>query len=468
MRVVIVGAGAVGFQIARQLIEEHNDVVLIEKDAGHAQYAMNRLDCMVINDAGNSIEALRRADVARADFFIAVTDSDEVNLIACAVVEGESSKARTIARVRSIDYSTLRSTEKAFLGIDYIVNPETEAANSIIRTIDRGAVSDVMLFKRTTVQMRSITIDRDSPFRDQPLSEASRSLPGNFLVAVVVRDNEYIIPSGKTTIRQGDVLYIAATEGDFETLFSRIGKHRRTLRRIVIVGGGKIGTQVVDHLFTGGRKGANILRRLLDSSAKGPKREIKVIERDYAKCKVLSERFPEALVINADISDEGVFEEEHLANADLIIVATENQELNMISAIYAKTFGIQRTVVLVSKANYVNIATNLGIDVAVSLKNAVVSGVLKFIRRGNIQSVHSISDGKVEVLELTVEAASRADGQRLDSLRLPPSTLIVSVNRGEENTVPSGHYVFEAGDNAIVIANKESINRVQETFTTAP
>jgi trk system potassium uptake protein TrkA len=423
---------------------------------------------MVINDAGNSIEALRRADVARADFFIAVTDSDEVNLIACAVVEGESSNPLTIARVRNIDYATLRSTEKAFLGIDYIVNPETEAANSIIRTIDRGAVSDIMLFKRTTVQMRNITVDRDSPFRDHPLSEISKKVVANFLVAVVVRDNDFIIPSGNTVIRQGDVLYIAATEEDFEKLFARIGKHRRTLRRIVLVGGGKIGTQVADHLMTGQRRGASLLRRLLDTAPKANgKREIKIVERDYSKCKALSQRFPDALVINADISDEGVFEEEHLMNADLIIAATENQELNMISAIYAKTFGIQRTVVLVSKANYVNIAANLGIDVAVSLKNAVVSGVLKFIRRGNIQSVHSISDGKVEVLEITVEAASRAEGERIDSLRLPPSTLIVSVDRAGEHMVPTGNYVFEAGDNAIVIAKKDSINRVQETFTTS-
>jgi trk system potassium uptake protein TrkA len=465
MKAFIVGAGAVGFQIARQLIAENRDVVVIERDATVAEYVNNRLDCMVVNDYGNNVEVLRRAGCDSADFFISVTGSDEINMIACAMASSEFERPRTIARVRNIDYSSTRMSRKSFMGIDYIVNPEIEAATALTRAIERGAMSDVMLFEETHVQIRSVTVDQNSIFRDKTLEEVSANVRVTFLVAVVLRQQDYIIPSGNTLIREGDVLYIVATEKNFEYLFSILGKHRQALNKVIIVGGGRIGTQVAEHLIYMRKNEGRVFRRLVNSMAHAPAKSIKFVERDYAKCKQLTERFPEALTINADISDEGVFEEEHFQNSDLVVATTDNQEMNIVTAIYAKSMGIKRAVVLVNKASYVKVASNLGIDVAVSLKHSTVNSILKFIRSGNVRSVHSISDGKVEIIEISVDEQSRTAGKKIQDIKLPRNALIVSVIRNKEHIVPSGNFAIEPHDRLIVIANKEHIDFVQELFS---
>ena len=186
MKVVIVGAGAVGLQIARQLVDEKKDVVLIEKDPERARLAANRLDCLVINREGNSLDALKEAGTDTADYFIAVTDSDEVNMIACALVESEFAVSYKIARVRNVDYSMSSLARKSFLGIDYIVNPEIVAANAIIRSIEQGAISDIMLFEQSKAQMRTLTVEPGSLFADRSLSETAREVGISFLVALVL------------------------------------------------------------------------------------------------------------------------------------------------------------------------------------------------------------------------------------------------------------------------------------------
>ena len=467
MRVVILGAGAVGTQIAKQLVEEKKDVVLIEKDPEQARLASNRLDCMVINKEGNSVETLRDAGMASADVFIAVTNSDEMNMITCALVEREFTVPLKIARVRTVDYASTAGAEKGFLGIDYIVNPEIVAAQTIIRTIEHGAVSDIMLFEQSNAQMRHVTVEPGSPMADRSLIEIARTVGIRFLVAVVLRDTEFIIPSGGTVIRAGDILYVVATEENFDLLYDRLGKRKMELRRVVIVGGGKIGTMVAAYLLEDRKREQGVVRRLVKLLARERSRSVKVVERDYARCKELSQELPGALVINADISDEGVFEEEHFANSDLVIAATGNQELNIVTAVYAKTLGIKRSVSLVTKTNYVRVASQLGVDVPVSVKNSMVNSILKLVRRDNVRSVHSIVEGDLEVMEISVDTGSEADGKSIEEMRLPQGALIVSVLRNDETFVPDGTYLIRGGDHVIVIARLESIERIQAIFTAA-
>lgn len=467
MKVVIVGAGAVGLQIAKQLVDEKKDVVLIEKDPERARLAANRLDCMVLTREGNSLEALREAGTGNADFFIAVTDSDEVNMISCALVESEFTVPYKIARVRNVDYSSSRVGEKGFLGIDYIVNPEIVAARAIIRTIEHGAISDIMLFEQSRVQMRHLTVDLGSVFSDRPLSQIATSLPFNFLVAIVLRQNQFLIPSGKTMLRTGDILYVVATEETFDKLYERLGKQRAELRRIVIVGGGKVGQRIATYLLEGQKRDSSLIRRLVGAFSEERRRSVKIVDRDYARCKELSQALPGALVIHGDISDEGVFEEEHFANSDLVIAVTGNQELNIVSAVYAKSRGIKRSVALVNKTNYTRVASQLGIDVPVSLKNSMVNSILKLVRRGNVKSIHSIPEGDLEVLEISVDDHSAAVGRQIREIKLPPSSLVVSVLRENETFVPDGSYRLQARDHIIVIARLEFIEQIQGLFTAA-
>lgn len=463
MKVVIVGAGSVGVQLARELIAEKRDVVLIEKRSEVAMAASNALDCMVLTGEGTSPEVLRRAGTATADFFVAATDSDEVNMIACGVVSSEFQVRAKIARVRSFDYQSGKLSEKRFLGIDFIVNPEIEAARAIMRAVDFGAVSDVMEFEASGMQIRTVVVERAGPLAGVHLRDITTVLTGQYLVAVVIRENRYLIPSGDTQLALGDLLYIVATERDFGQIFEQLGKGPRDLKRIILVGGGRIGTQVARHL-AGDRNDTNLFQRVARRLSRNGQRQLKIVERDYDRCKTLAAQFPDVLVINADISDDGVFEDQHFASTDLVIAATDNQELNIVTALYAKSLGVKRSVVLVNRSGYAPIAAQLGIDVSVSLKSAIVTTILRFIRSGSIRSLHAISDGKIEAVEMSVRSDSKAVGTAIRDLPLPKDSLIVALARDGATLVPSGSSVIRGDDHLVVISRKEHTDRIQEIF----
>ncbi len=465
MNFVILGAGSVGFQLAKYLIDQNNNVALIEKDSGKAKHASNVLDCMVINEQGNNIETLKRAGINKADYFISVTDSDEVNMIACSLVANEFNVPHKIARIRNIDYSGTRVLQQSILGIDYSVNPEIETARAIIRAVEGGAVSDIVYFEKSSLQMRSITVNGSSLLRDKSIEEIKHTIQISFLVAVILRENEYIIPHGNSMVKENDKLYLIATAQNFEKIFSQIGKGRKELKKIVLIGGDRVSVYVAEYFLEKKKKDLSIFGRFLRYLKPSKKREINIIDSDYNNCKRLSDRFPKAMIFNSDISDEGFSEEEELAGADLVIAITSNQEFNIVNAVYAKSVGAGRTMVLVNKSNYVHIASSLGIDVAVSKIESMVNSILKYIRKSNIRSVYSISGGKVEVLELAVEKASRTIGKKIMELKLPRQTLVISVTRGDNHIIPDGDLTLENGDYIIVIARKESVARIEEIFT---
>jgi trk system potassium uptake protein TrkA len=280
---------------------------------------------------------------------------------------------------------------------------------------------------------------------------------------VVIRENRYLIPSGDTRLQGGDILYLVANESDFDQIFESLGKKRSRLNRVILVGGGRIGRQVARYLLTGPSQ--SLFQRVAQRLSGHDARQVKIVERDYQRCKELIEQFPRALVINADISDDGVFEEQHFANADLVIAATDNQELNIVTALYAKSLGISRSVALVNRASYAPIAAQLGIDVPVSQKNAIVTTILRFIRSGAVKSVHTISDGRIEAIELTVRQESRAVGRAIRDLPLPKDSLIVALEREGISLVPGGSNVIRAADHLVVVAKKEHADRIQEIFS---
>jgi len=348
-----------------------------------------------------------------------------------------------------------------FLGIDYFVNPEIEAAGEIISAIERGAVSDVEFFEKSSLQMRSLSVGSGSALAGRSIGDLRETLDTHFLIAVIVRDNEYLIPRGDTVIQESDRLYLIATEESFEKLFATIGKARRKLNRIVFVGGGSVRRLVVEHLLERPRGRAPLIEQFLRYFSPAGRRRINIIDNDYRRCRLLSDQFPEALVVNADISDEGFAGEEHFTDTDLLVAATENQERNIVNAVYAKTLGAKRTIVLVSKTSYVHVASSLGIDVAVSPVDSTVSSILRYIRRASVRTVHSIPGGKVEVVELSVDSGGRVAGRAIKELRLPGQSLILSVNREGRDIIPYGDFRFQAGDSMIVISPKDSVSRVE-------
>ncbi|HPB82943.1 MAG TPA: Trk system potassium transporter TrkA [Spirochaetota bacterium] len=446
MHIVIVGAGSIGLHIASQLITENKDVVLIEKNPERAKYVSNHLDCMVINDDGTNLEILKQAGIEKADFFISVTDSDEVNMISCGLVSSEFDVSCKIARVRNLDYSNTKILDRSFLDIDFIVNPEVEAARVTGATVTSGATSDIMIFEKTDIQVRNFFVEANSLFMDKTLKDIRMELKEDFLISAIVRKSSVIIPSGITYVRENDTLYLVANQKNLERVFMKLGKPVIQIKSVVIVGGGTIGKLVARDILAAGYS-------------------VKIIEKDYELCKELSAQFEKSLVINADISDEGIFEEERLFENDLIIAATENQELNILSAIYAKSLGVKRAIAIVSKSSYLTIASELGIDSTISPKSSAADTILKYVRGSNIESIHSIFEGKAEVIEFTVGGDAPIINRPLKDIEMPDSSLIISVTRNHQSHIPGGDFVILSGDSVLIITKKKSIPKIEMMFT---
>ncbi len=460
-KIVVVGAGSTGFQLARQLVADNQDVTLIERDADTAKYALNNLDCMVINGIGNDLRLLRQAGIRDAEFFIALTDSDEFNMVVCGLASREFSVPFKIARVRNQQYyARSHLFDGSLLDIDYIVNPEIEAARAIVQTVEHGVTSEVVALADTDIEMRVLPIVGGSLFCDRTIAQTRAELPLEFLVCGLLRGERFDLPHGDTLVREGDELYVSASEEALDQLFDRAGRPKLRMRQVILVGGGRVGSFVAESLLDGRER----RRRLRLLRAFGRKRRLKIIESDTARSKSLADRFPGAIVINGDISGEGFFEEESLGNHDLIITTTANQELNVLAAIFAKTYGIKRSIALVNKYNYLTLANRLGVDVIISPKNSVVSAVLKIVRRGRVRSVASLFGGQAEVIESTVDSSARMAGRSIREVDFPDQALIVSVRRDGVGLFPHGGLVMRDGDRLTIIARTDAIGRVEELF----
>lgn len=464
MKTIIVGGGIVGTQLAQALIDEKQDLVIIEKDPEEARHLANRLDCLVITGLGNSPEILRSAGIDSAQYLIAVTGSDEINMVVCGLAYQENEKVLTVARVRNTDYHSFGVFSNPLLGTSCMVHPDLEVARTIIRSIEHGAMGDVRAFEDTDLRLTHIPIETGSIFVNRTIRDLRKTIPYKFLIVSLMRKSAYLIPRGDTLLLEGDVAYIIASDEVLEELYKSVGRNRVDLNKIAIVGGGKIGTYIVSDLLDKNKTGTSLFARIASLFKKRDKKSIVLIDKNYEKCKTLSSRFPDILVLNGDISDEGFVEEEGLNDYDLLIAATENQELNLVSAMYAKRIGVKKTISLVMKNNYVNIASHLGIDVTISLKDTVINTILRFVRQGEIKNLYSLAGGKIVLVEMAVQDDSGVIGRRIEDIKMPRDSLVILVSRDSKSFIPDGEYVFKENDNIIIITRKEFLQKVEELF----
>lgn len=447
MNIVIVGAGEVGTHIASQLVAEQKDVVIIEKDKEAAVRASNMLDCLVITGEGTNVDVLKDAGVENADIFIAATSIDEVNMISCFVAGNAFNTRVKVARVRNVDYMRKGLLKKSSIGIDYLVNPEIEAAYDIVQTVLHGASSGIFAFQGTNAQLRDFLVKDDSIFNGVLVKDIRSIIDQNFIIAGVLRDEMLHIPNGNFQILTGDHIYIAALGKSFNKILARAGMTVNKLKRIVLVGGGLIGKHIAGMLIEDGR-------------------DVRIIEKDYERCKALSALYPEATVINGNISDQDVFEEENIAYTDAIITTTQSEELNILAGVYAKSKGVKRAVALIDKLNYTTLATNLGIDSCISAKLSSVDAILKFIRKGNIKNVYTVFEGQAEAIEFAVGNNQNFVGKKVMDLKLPLGCLIITVQRSRKTIIPTGSFVIEEGDNLITFVTHDEISKLEELFNT--
>jgi len=461
MTVVILGASRVGTRLALQLISEQKEVAVIEKDPKRARDVSRQLDCLTINDNGNSLEGLQKAGIEKADFFVSVTDSDEINMISCALVSSSFTKPKTIARVRNLDYSLTWDKQPGFLGINYIINPEIEVAHAIVRAVEYGAVSSVVDFETSKLQMRSVSVERDSLFDGENLEVLRNKFGVPFIIPVISRDDKMIIPDGSTVLRAEDQIWILADKHDFNSFLTSINKPQIYLKNIVLAGAGNIGMYISQHLLEDFSRDAGVFNRLFKKFMQAGKRNVHIIESDYERCKELAEMLPAVQITNADISEENILEEGRFNAFDLLIAATGNPELNIVTAAHAVKVGISRSIALVKKISTAAIAHNLGVDVAISINETLVNSIQKIIRQKYTKSVYNFGDSNLEILELSVASRPEMAGKAIRDIRLPGKSIITMITREGEHILPYGDLELTINDYLMIITTKDNIQELE-------
>jgi trk system potassium uptake protein TrkA len=485
MRIIIVGAGLVGEQLARHLIQEKHDVSIIESNEERARHVSNRLDCMVLHDEGNSISALEQAGIAKADALVCVTESDEVNMIICGLAM-HYTKLLKIARVRNDEYvrrnfQTQLGKEHSAMGIDFFIHPDVEAARSILDAIEHGAIGNILSFAGTAYELGTIDISAGSPFDGLPLVEFRKVLEGESLVTLVERKGVCILPKGATKLIAGDRIYLLAKEEVLDEGFRLAGITEKPIRKVGIVGGGRLGSLIASGLLfkeseEPKRKNGKGLFSFIKTLVPKGLKNVVIIEQDYGLCKELAARFPGALILNEDISDESFITEEKIDGLDLIVTATEHQELNIITAVYLKSRGVRRAISTVIGSGYASIARQLGVDVVIPMKSVVVDSILSKLIGGGVKGLHRIGDGNTGILEIEICAGSMAEGKALKDFHLPEGALVMLVDpgtpmedasdkeAGEDDFIPRGDYVYTAGHRILLIAKNGTEMEIKKTF----
>jgi trk system potassium uptake protein TrkA len=463
MRIVILGAGSAGSQLARRLIEDGKDVALIERDHDIARVAANTLDCLVVQGDGSLPEILERAGIGQAEHFVALTGSDEVNIVTCSVVAAEHPRVKRIARVRNAYFSKLAPARRSFMGVDRFVNPEIETARAFLSLVAQGVDAAVVRFEDPGIILRSTRLEASSPLAGRPLKASRSSMGKDFLAAALERDRVAEVPSGDTVPLAGDVIYLLGGPSDLDALLGPLSAKGRDYRKIVIGGGSSVGRYVAEG-FLGGEEGRSVLGPVAGFFKRSRKTDLILVERSMELCKDLARELPEALVLNRDLADEEVFQEEGLEGADLFISATHDQELNILVAARAKSFGVGTVLALADNNSYVSLASRLGVDALLSMRSNVVASIVEYLRGGNLTTLYSFFDRGIKILEFRLPERSPLAGLALRDMSLPKGSLVVFVNRGSQSRLPRGDTRLAAGDRIGIFTSMEAIRAVEELF----
>lgn len=473
MKIVIVGAGFTGVQLAKSLINEKNQVSIIDNDEETIRHASNQLDCTALCADGNNLETLESVGIAKADALVCVSSNDEVNMITCSLVDSVYPNILKIARVRNYAYYVNTATaqrkhsndfgakHRPLYGIDYMIHPDVEAADAIVKAVENGAIGNVITFDRSELELARVTVFEGSSLDGITLKDIRNKTELKFLVAYVEKSGETSLPSGDTIINADDTLGILATKSDIPDILELCGSQQKALRKVVLIGAGRIGSIVAEKLMPSRSKA---LSRFLGSKRS---QDFVIIDNDDQLTKNCAERFPEARVMCADASDENFLREEGITSFDLAICTTHNHELNMVLAAYLESLGVGQSISLVSSADFVTIADKLGVDVAIPLRDAVVDSIMSHLRGKSVKEIHTVTNGQLEVVECELTNGSKFSGKSLKEIANPGSFLVLMIKKPglEEYKIVDGNTILQAGDRVVLITDAEKTKKILSNFT---
>ncbi|MFT7119967.1 MAG: trk system potassium uptake protein TrkA [Neolewinella sp.] len=445
MKIVIAGAGDVGFHLAELLATENQDIVLIDTDQDVLDYAGSHLDVLTVRGDATSIETLQNSRVASSDLMLAVTTSEKTNMMA-AIIAKKLGCQRVIARVDNEEYMCSEHMGTiCSLGIDQIISPRQLAAQEIERLIKQVSFTDIFEFENGKLSLLGMTLDADSPLVGIRLADIKHLEAKVALHPIaILRGHKTIIPRGFTQLKENDHIYFITKTGNKKVVEEFVGKKHRTVKNMMILGGTNLVVSTA---------------RLLQNDYK-----ITIVEEDKRRCQHLSEQLENVLVIKGDYTNIDLLQEEGLDQMDAFISLTKNSETNIISCLTARNHGVFKTIAQVENKEYIHISQNIGVDTLINKKLLAANAIFQHVRKGDIEAITSLHGVDAEIIEYNIIRPNQLTKKKVKDLHFPESALIGGVIRGDQTLIPNGETQLQLGDKVIVMAMPGAIKRLEELF----
>ncbi|WBL21538.1 MULTISPECIES: Trk system potassium transporter TrkA [unclassified Zunongwangia] len=448
MKIIIAGAGEVGFHLAKLLSFESQDITLIDPSRDRLQYADTHLDIRTIKGDASSIAILKDAQVKYTDMLISVTSSEATNITVCVLAK-QLGALRTIARISNTEFLE-KKEEIGFtqFGIDELISPEALAAREIALLLNQSAFNDSYEFEDGALTMIGLSLSRTARFVGKTVKEAARIFPQlNFVPIAIQRfGTQYtLIPRGDTQFKEGDQVYFITLKSGVEELYKLTGKTKQEIKSVMILGGSKIGRKTARDLC---RNNFNV----------------KLVEANKEKAYDLADELPNTLIIHGDGRNVELLEEENIHDMDAFIAVTGNSETNIMSCLVAKSKSVKKTISLVENMDYFQLSHSIGIDTLINKKLLAANNIFRYIRKGEVVAMTKLNNMNAELLEFIVKPGSQVADKKIKNLDFPRSAIIGGIIRHGEGIIALGEFLIKPGDRIVVCCLPRSIKKVEKLF----
>ena len=446
MKIIIAGAGEVGFHLAKLLSLESQDITLIDNKKSNLIIAENQLDIKIIEGDSSSISVLREAEAEKADLVVSLTTSESINFTTCFIAKQLGSK-KTIARISNAEFINCDLDFKS-LGIDEIISPESLATEEIKLLVHETAFTNSHDFEQGALKMMGVKLEKNAPFVGKTVMDSASVYPGvHFMPIALKKENTdiTIIPRGDTVFSNGDQLYFITDEKGLKELYNLLGTVKQNIQNVMILGAGRIGYKLAKDLSS---EGLNI----------------KIIEIDSEKANNMAEELTNVMMLNFDGRNVDLLVEENLDNMDAFIATTGNSETNIMSCLMANSRKIKKTIALVDNMDYFNLSQSIGIDTLINKKLLAANDIFRFVRNGDIVELAKLINMDAEIVEFHVNVNSKVLDKKIAALDFPRQAIIGGVIRNGKGIIALGDFTIKLNDRVLVCSKQEVLNKVESLF----
>ncbi|MDG1239044.1 MAG: Trk system potassium transporter TrkA [Flavobacteriales bacterium] len=445
MKIIIAGAGDVGSHLAKLLSSESHDIYLIDENEERLSAVSSQTDVFTITGDAKSVELMDRKLISSSDLLIAVTSSEETNMLICILGKRLGAK-HTIARIN--DENIVKENKEHFyidLGIDTLISPTHLATLEIDRLINQAAFTDDIEFENGKLTVFGISLSKNSVLNDKSVRESAELNPNlSFKPLALHRDDFTLMVDGDTVLKENDIVYFISQKESIEVIIKLCGKTNIQINDVMIIGGSKIGLNI-----------ASLLEK---------NHRVTLIEKDKSKCEQIASLLKKTLVININGHDVKTLEEEGLAEMDALISVTANSEMNVMTSLVGKNHGIKKTIARIENFDYINLSQSIGVDTIINKKIIAADKIFKFVRKGNVSSVANLHGTNAEIIEFVVKANTKITKKSINKLNFPPNSNIAGVIRDGVPIIPFGDFQLMENDKTIVFSLTESIKEIEKFF----